>query len=73
MMLKKAIHTIYYYNGKEVRFYSLEITGDFFKIDAPNAKASAIKATQDTTDPSKVSVDVSGLSVNEKDQMLIML
>ena len=63
---KGDTYYIFTTNGKEVRFYSLEITGDFFKIDAPNAKASAIKATQDTTDPSKVSVDVSGLSVNEK-------
>lgn len=63
---KGDTYYIFATNGKEVRFYSLEITGDFFKIDAPDAKASAIKATQDTTDPSKVSVDVSGLSVNEK-------
>ena len=63
---KGDTYYIFTTNGKEVRFYNLEITGDFFKIDAPDAKASAIKATQDTTDPSKVSVDVSGLSVNEK-------
>lgn len=52
--------------AKEVRFFSMELKGDFKILPAPDATASTITATQDTTDPSKVSVDVSGLSVNEK-------
>ena len=51
---------------KEARFFSMELKGDFKILPAPDATASAITATQDTTDISKVSVDVSGLTVNEK-------
>ena len=63
---KDDVVNVYVASGQKIRCELVTLKGNFKIIAAPDAKASAIKATQDTTDPSKVSVDVSGLSVNEK-------
>ena len=65
-MNKDDVVNVYVASGQKIRCELVTLKGNFKIIAAPDAKASAIKATQDTTDPSKVSVDVSGLSVNEK-------
>lgn len=53
-------------SAKDVAYWGYDITGNFVPVPAPDATKSVTTVTQDTTDTSKIVVNVKDLAVNEK-------
>ncbi len=53
-------------SAKDVAYWGYDITGNFVPVPAPDATKSVTTVTQDTTDTSKIVVNVKNLAVNEK-------